>query len=364
MISAAAARGHLEALAGEPRPAGGPAEARAREYCAGILRGAGMRVSEESFSYSAFPGLWATPVFGVVSMLALVAGLAAGWLGRPGAGLAILALALASMALAGIWLARRGVVQLPWLRRQGINLVARRGDGEPRVWLMAHLDSKSQPVPMLLRAGGITLTALVWIASLGLLAARAQGAVGPEWIPWLALTGIVSAAPIAASLVGARSPGAVDDASGVVTVLLAAESEPALSLGVVLTSAEELGLAGARGWALAHPASVALNCDGVDDAGALAAMWSGRMPRRLLDSFALAARRAGVSARQHRVLPGVLVDGVALADAGWEVITMSRGTVATLRRIHTPGDSLEAMSGAGIPDAARVMASMARELAG
>ena len=323
-----------------------------------------MHVTEEPFTYSAFPGLWATPAFGVASMLALGAGLAAGWLGRPRLGIAILAGALVAMALSGLWLARRGVVHLPWLRRDGINLVARRGQAEPSVWLMAHLDSKSQPVPMLLRAGGITLTALVWIAALGLLAARSQGMVGDLWMPWLALLGALSAMPIAASLVRGTSPGAVDDASGVATVLLAAESRPSSALGVVLTSAEELGLAGARAWALAHPPSMALNCDGVDDAGALAAMWSGRKPARLLERFELTARRLGIPSRQHRVLPGVLVDGVALADAGWEVITVSRGTVRTLRRIHTPGDSLEAMSGAGIPDAAAVMAAVARELGG
>ena len=227
---------------------------------------------------------------------------------------------------------------------------------------MAHLDSKSQPVPMLLRAGGITVTALVWLATLSLLTAQGMGLTGRAWIAWLAGAGIMGAVPIAASLVGARSPGAVDDASGVVTVLLAAHADLTLPLGVVLTSAEELGLAGARAWAMGHQAASAINCDGVDDAGVLAAMYSGPAPRRLLEGFALAAERAGVSARSHRVLPGVLVDGIALADAGWDVITISRGTVSTLRRIHTPADSLETMTGGGIPDAARVMATLAREL--
>lgn len=322
-----------------------------------------MEVTEERFSYSAFPGLWATPAFGVASVIALLSALFTAWRGRPWAGFAVLVITAIVMAVAGFWMARHGVVGLPVLRRSGVNLVARRGATEPRVWLMAHLDSKSQPVPMLLRAGGITVTALIWLGSLALLAAQALGATGAEWVPWLGMGGVMSAAPIAASLVGERSPGAVDNASGVATVLLAAQAGRDSSIGVVLTSAEELGLAGARGWALAHRAAAAINCDGVDDAGALSVMHSGRTARRALAAVVRAAEQVGVGVRRHRVLPGVLVDGVALADAGWEVITISRGTVNTLRRIHTPGDSLAAMTGAGIPDAARLMAATARELA-
>ena len=362
MISVEAARRHLEAIAQEPRPAGGPAEARARAYCARVLRDAGLAVGEETFDYSALPGRWATPLFGIFSLGVLLAALGAGSRGAAWVGLVTMAAGAVVMALGGFWLARHGVGRLPAQRRSGVNLVARRGASEPRMWLMAHLDSKSQPVPMLLRAGAITATALVWLATPAFLAAHAMGLTDDGWIPWLTWTGIASAIPIVASLVGARSPGAVDDASGVVTVLLAAAEDPALPLGVVLTSAEELGLAGARGWAMTHPPATAINCDGVDDAGALAAMYSGRTPRRLLEGFTRAAAQAGVMARSHRVLPGVLVDGVALADAGWDVITISRGTMSTLRRIHTPADSLETMTGAGIPDAARVMVALAREL--
>ena len=338
-------------------------EAHARAYCARALREAGMQVSEENFEYSAFPGLWATPLFGMFSVLSLLAALGAAWIGRPWLGVAVLAGAALIMGVGGLWIARHGVTGLPFLRRSSVNLVGRRGGSEPRLWLMAHVDTKSRPVPMLLRAAGITVMAISWVAAMGLLAAQASGWAGTGWIPWLAAIGVVSGGPVMASFVGSRSPGAVDDASGVVTVLLAAEADPAVGLGVILTSAEELGLAGARAWALAHPAAAAINCDGVDDAGAVAAMYSGPAPARLLDMFARVTRELAIPSRTHRVLPGVLVDGVALADAGWQVITISRGTVQTLRRIHTPHDSLDRMSGAGIPDAARVMAAMARELA-
>jgi len=62
------------------------------------------------------------------------------------------------------------------------------------------------------------------------------------------------------------------------------------------------------------------------------------------------------------LLPGVLTDSVALADAGWETLTLSRGSARTLQRIHTSRDTLAWMSGSGISGAARVLAITALEL--
>lgn len=367
MISRDAARLHLEALATGPRPAGSPAEGRARAYCARVLADAGLQITEEPFEFSALPGRYATPAFGVAAMGALVVAAVFGWRGAALAALGTLLASVLMMAVLGTWLARHGVTGLRALRRRSVNLIARRG--EPAVWLVAHLDSKSQPVPILLRAAGITMTGVVWLAAIGLAitqAVRAETAAGggaalAGWWPWLAGAGVLAALPIAASFVGERSPGAVDNASGVVTVLLAAQAAGEVPVGVLLTSAEELGLAGARAWARSRPPGIAINCDGVDDAGTLAAMYSGRAPRPLLERFVRAAAAAGVTARHHRLLPGMLVDGVALADAGWQVITITRGTMGTLRRIHTPDDDLRALDGTGVAEAARVMQRMTHD---
>jgi hypothetical protein len=148
-----------------------------------------------------------------------------------------------------------------------------------------------------------------------------------------------------------------------VTVLLAAADLPAdRDVGVLVTSAEELGLAGARAWVRGRPPGVALNCDGVDDVGTLRCMYSGRRPARLASAFERAATSRGTRLRVGRLLPGVLVDGVAFADAGWEVLTLSRGSLGTLARIHTPRDNLELLSGSGIEDAAAVLSRVAREV--
>jgi hypothetical protein len=44
----------------------------------------------------------------------------------------------------------------------------------------------------------------------------------------------------------------------------------------------------------------------------------------------------------------VMVDAIALGDAGWQVVTVSRGTLGTVARIHTSRDSLTNLTGEGV----------------
>jgi len=262
---------------------------------------------------------------------------------------------------AATWLARRGVLGLPWMRARASNLVATRG--APRAWLVAHLDSKSQPVPMLGRVAGIagTAIALVALAIMSVVSAFGVDVSGGAWII-VTLVGVMASLPVIASTVGARSPGAVDDASGVVTVLRAAAMLPReMAIGIALTSAEELGMAGARAFASRRGRGVALNVDGVDDRGTVLCMVHGRAGRAPA-AVLRAARAVATLVRTGPTIPGVLTDGVALASAGWDAVTLSRGTLATLSRIHRRADDLTALRGDGIEDMARLLAAAAREI--
>lgn len=355
----------LRVLAREPRPAGSDSEARARSYCAAQLRNAGFVVNEEPFEYSAFPGRWGTPAGGLVALAVLMVATTAGRAGKPTVAILVLTLGGVVLGLAARWLARRGVLAFPALRRRGVNLVATRrnqASAEPTVWLMAHLDSKSQPVPILLRAAGITLVAVV--CAVGLIVAAMQLALdadlGGAWRSLLVLA-IVGAIPVIATTVGAGSPGALDNATGVATVLAAVEEASQSACHVCLTSAEELGLAGARAWVRgAHHGGtrVAINCDGVDDHGTTTCMYSGRRPRALVETVLAAGLRAGSRIRAHRLLPGVLTDGVALADAAWSVVTLSKGGIRTLARIHTSRDTADRLDGTGMAEVAGVIVEL------
>jgi Zn-dependent M28 family amino/carboxypeptidase len=165
------------------------------------------------------------------------------------------------------------------------------------------------------------------------------------------------------SVVGNDSDGAVDTASGVAAVLTAASMLPGdVAVGVLLPSAEELGLAGARAWVRARGAlrGTALNCDGVDDDGELTIMYTGPRPIPLVNALADGAER---SPRVRRMPLGLLTDSVAFADAGWKTVTVSRGSLATLRRVHTRRDSLHSLRGDGIDEVSSVLARAAEALA-
>ncbi|HEX2780555.1 MAG TPA: M28 family peptidase [Gemmatimonadaceae bacterium] len=351
----------LADIAAAPRPAGGDEEARVRALCAERLAAAGFTVSEESFAYSRVPGCWATPLGGLLAA-ATIAG--AGWMGMAGrmpSALGIVLMGIGLLVLGGSALARR-VTTLPLARAWSVNLVATRGT--PRAWIVAHLDSKSQPVPMLLRVGGIVIASVAIVAIAALAIRGMLGWTTPHEV-WRALTvgGCIATIPILGSVVGESSAGAVDDGSGVATVLLAVERLPReLPIGVLLTSAEELGMAGAQAFASERRPASAINIDGVDDAGKIICMRHGLAARPRI-GVAHAAAALGLRVSERRTIPGLLTDGVALANAGWSAVTLSRGTLATLARIHRPADRAERVLGTGINEMARLLAQAVREIA-
>ena len=361
------ATGHLRHLARQPRPTGSAEAAEARQYCSQVLSSLGYRVTERPFEYSAAVGSYGTPAAGAALLLLVAAAAILSLGGHALAGLVVLAAGLAGIALGGRWLASRGVLTLPLLRRRGVNVECVRGEGDPKLWLVAHADSKSQPVPLLVRAAGIVLLALATLAAFALTIAGLVGAHPARAWPIVIIASVLGAIPVLSSVVGRASHGAVDNASGVATILCAAEIlPPNLPMGVLITDAEELGLAGARAWCAEtrYPAAPVLNCDGVDDDGELAVMWTRPRARRLEGAFRDVASRTREALRVTPLLPGVLVDGVAFSDAGWEAVTLSRGSLATLRRIHTRADDLEHLDGRGIARAALLLGATVSHLMG
>lgn len=355
-----AAAPHLAQLGAFARPAGSAAAGEARRYCATVLRNAGFDVSEREFEYSQFGGSWAAPAAGfVVPLVASLIVLAS----RAGASPSALGLAAIGAAIV-IGTALRyaggaGVLGLPIMRARGVNLQAVHGRDEPRVWLVAHLDSKWQPVSMLTRVAGVVVAIAGLIGVAICIFATPLGNAAPIFagITWLG--GI----PLMLSIVGSGNHGTLDNASGVAAVLAAAEQLPrSRSIGVMITDAEELALAGARAWVRAARPAVALNCDSIDDTGSLTVMYTGREPVPVVAAIRKAAAPTGEPLRVMRLIPGILTDSVALARAGCQTVTLSKGDLRTLQRIHTRGDTLAAMRGVGIPIAADVLVRAALDL--
>lgn len=347
----------LRDLAAAPRPTGSDAIAAARVRVARELTALGFQVRERPFEYSGFPGHFATPLLGA-TMLLLVG--AAGHLGSRGDRWLPLVITFAGgfvAKYAAEWVARRGVLVMPLLRSLGVNLQATRPDrGEPSVWLAAHVDTKAQPVPTLIRVAGLVLCAIGYNTTMVLAVIAAFGR-SPHLFWWAAaaLVTLAGAIPVVMSVVTSRSPGALDNASGVATVVEAARALGDTNVGVLITDAEELGLAGARAWARETRAgAIVLNCDGVDDVGE-AQVILGRNPGAIA-----AALPAGTRTRTR--VPGVMTDAIAFADAGLASVTFMRGEWASLARVHSRTDDLAHLDGTGIAEVAGLMAATARQL--
>lgn len=349
-----------------PRLAGTAALADVQAAIAARLHALGYQVERQTFSASPHR---------LTAVSALGAGL--GWVGLLAAPLLVLPLpdwpvtvlglaALALVLLLTIGIATRRLrVDAPVA--QGINLVARRG--RPRCWLVAHADSKSQAVSLLARVVAALCAGVGLLLLTVVLTVRASGPV-PLWAAGAACgLALAGGGVLSFSRAGDASPGAVDNATGVIAALVAAAcTSDREAVGILITDAEEFGLEGARAWASRGAVGGwFVNFDGLDDRGAYRVMR--HVPRRATDADVRAARELsaglasalgehGVAVVEGPLPPGVLVDGLALAQRGMWGATVSRGDATTLSVVHTPRDSADRVSLASAVAAGRAAAEV------
>ena len=354
----------LDHLSEAPRFAGSPEEAKARARCSEELERAGFSCRVLPFEYSQWPGRWGPPIATLIQTATILVVAHMAVHSGPLWALIVGAALVSALMLASADAKRRWTAVFPWQRARSVNLEARRGN--PAVWLVAHIDSKSQTVPMLLRiassvAGGVITVLALLIILLSLVGAK------PPIYAWhaLALAAVVGAIPSMFCFVRNESRGALDNASGVAAVLIASQAATAPhNLGVLITSGEELGLAGARAWAAeANPGMMLVNCDTVDDVGGWRCMYSGMKPARIARAAETIALEAGLKLAIGRMIPGILADSMAFADLGIESVTISRGNLSTLARIHTRRDTSTAIGGSGVAVGGALLSSLAKELA-
>jgi hypothetical protein len=230
---------------------------------------------------------------------------------------------------------------------EGTNLIAHRPSGRPAVrpsvWLVAHYDSKGQPISMWVRLAGFTLVALGVLLFL------------LSWIAAVVTLGM-GVAIVSQNRVNDNSPGALDNASAVITVLMTIDQLPRdAAVGIVFPDAEEFGLAGARALVAERAAlfkdSAIINLDGIDDIGGITVF--AHRPGPIGDAVT-----RELKASRWRWLP-VVVDGIALARVARDCVTILKGNIKSMEAVHTPDDTTARLR---LDGAAQVAAGLARVL--
>lgn len=338
----------MRQLLATPREAGTPGADAARGLVATHLEALGYRVERQRFTFAPSAPL-GLPVFGaglgalgLLLLPALTGTALPAWIGvlLLAGGLGLLVLLAVGVGL--------GWIPLGGPAREDANLIATRGPGPVRRWIVAHLDTKAQAQSMAGRliAVWIVLLALVLLAAL---------AVARLWGPLPLLPGSVGAAvAVAAGALagGGRlrggSPGARDNGTGVAGALAAAERLSGGETGILITGAEEFGLVGARVFATQRAEAlrdvVIVNLDTIDQEGELALVSHDGRGTALARAIAPALAAAGLPARLRRLPLGILTDSVPFARRGLPAVTIGRLTWRTLRVIHTPRDTADGLS--------------------
>ena len=328
-----------------PREAGTPEAAKARELVAAYLSGLGYTVTAQKFTFPP-SSLRAFPIFG--------AGL--GWLA-----LALLPFlvyfSIPSWAAIALWIGGLAAlivvstgVGLGWVHlgeglREDANLIATRGDGSPRRWIVAHLDSKAQAQSMAGRLVAVWVVGLAIVVLTGLTLIRLNGPLSQGWAALGAIMALVAGLLAGRGRLRGYSHGARDNGTGVVSALAAAAVADA-GVGILITGAEEFGLVGARVFARLLPSRQEVefvNVDTIDQEGRLYLVSHDRRGKRLAGDMESQLVGLGLPIRRRRLPFGIFVDSAPLARLG-PAITVGRLTWRTLRCIHTPADTVDGLS--------------------
>ncbi len=346
-----------------PRLSGTPGAQEVAAIVRARFETLGYQIRDYPFAFSSIPGRFAVTAAGVVFLFGTLG--AARLLYRGYAGVALSVLLLVAFLTAAIAVLSPSLTtMLPFRRVAGANMLASRPGVRPRYLLAAHLDSKSQPVPLAFRGPIILIAIIAWSAFvvLAVLALLDPVWLMPRTTTLLAVVCFLAAVLLIFCWADNRSPGALDNASGLATLLGVAQAIDGMNdVGFLITDAEELGLVGARDIARKlDPVIGIINVDGIDDSGGFVILEKfGIPPRHIAPHLAAALLAASaeldVPAHRRNVPFGLLLDHIPLAQRHLPAVTLMRGTLASLRRVHRPTDSMDALTGAGVESAVTLL---------
>jgi Peptidase family M28 len=324
------------------------------------LERSGHIVEDRPFAFSDWPGRWGVTTLGLLLGSDLLLAWALVEAGHFAVATGVLLLPILATLLYANH-ASRVILDCPWCRRRGNNLLACRPGTTPRILVVAHRDSKSQGVPLAVRVGGAVALILAWSSLfLQAMSGRATTIAAVQVLTLVAV--LAGSVALAACVVGNESPGALDNASGLLALLeIASKATDLNDVAFLVTDAEEYALAGSRAVAdRLGRVEVVVNLDGLDEHGPLVVIegtkpWRPAAPGRFTAALGVAARTKGLPLERRGLPPGLLVDHVAFAEVGIPAITIMRGQLRSMARVHTRADNLTRLRGEGAIEVATVV---------
>ncbi len=250
---------------------------------------------------------------------------------------------------------------------------------KPHLYLVAHYDSKSQIMPILVRiflfafviGGGLTFSLLSMISSFPFISLSPFTSSFFNLQSLISILGVsllLASSPLVFLDVGNKSPGAIDNASGVGTVLHLAECialredlRDKIDVTILIPSAEEMGLMGAAAYVKHHLETLKqekeifiLNFDSVGVDGRLCYVDANNKhkPSRLISLVKQTCNEMNIPL-SHFSLVGALMDHISFARAGFDAISFTVSGKASWW-IHTQNDSIEQLHLRGLSEAGNV----------
>lgn len=362
--AAARAYKHITQLA-IPRLVDSTGESEVQDYIVEQFTALGLDVSWEPFSFTKFP---AEVLPRIISVLFVPIVLSVPWIGDRFPILVCLA-CLFSLFIALFftqWQKRFEGLYDVGKRLRTENIIATNGrkrDGNTPVLLfVAHYDSKSQTLPIAVRAVsyGIAIMGLVALTVVAVIKVG-TGVWLPNYIVWfVAGITVFCLLLLQVNLTQNRSPGAFDNASGVGTMLEVARVVMALEeekpITFLATGAEEYGMCGALRYIQAHADeydrenTYVINLDGLGVGNGVNIVTRYGVPpvrttRTLAALFRASGESLGIRVSERYLPIGVGLDSIPIASRGFETVTlMARGVGGVALKVHSKQDQSELLN--------------------
>ena len=364
---------HITQLA-FPRLVGSTGEANTQDYIVQQFRVLGLDVSWEPFSFTKFP---AEVLPRILCSLFVPVVLSVPWFGERFP-IPICLVCLLSLSIALLftqWQKRFEGLYDVGRRHRSENIIATNGrkpnDNTPALLFVAHYDSKSQVLPIAVRAvaygiaivGLIVLTIVMVIEVLTVV--WLPDSITLVWLPnfivWsVAGTTTFCLVLLQINLTQNRSPGGFDNASGVGVMLEVArvvmargEKKPITFLAA---GAEEYGMCGALRYVQKHADeydqknTYVINLDGLGVGNSVNVVTRYGIPpvrtaNVLAELFRASGESLGIQVLERYLPIGVGLDSIPIASHGFETVTLTAGDVGRVAlKIHSKQDRCDLLN--------------------